>query len=157
MDIVPIIISIIAVCISLSNWIYTLLRNRLNVDIQVINCLAEFGEDPNIDYVVHAFIYNKSALPISINKIVMQQDSDQRCCLLSEQLITTRAQAKIYSTNFPINLNPYGSIKADIIFQIPLNAKMNPHKPIDFIIHSTRGSLQSIRVNEMKFVTSYVK
>ncbi|MDU1314498.1 MAG: hypothetical protein E6940_10625 [Clostridium septicum] len=151
LSLLPLIISVISLLISLIQFTISIYSKRFTIDISPIGFQKSESELYE-RFFFKLLIENKSNLPISITNIkVLKSDNSLFNCSLTkhfvgESFMTFNGQEVnknvYYTTDFPINILPYGAVMPCIVFRIPKNNDINIFKNsmnnIELEIHTNR-------------------
>lgn len=147
---VTLVISILALALSLAMWIYTLITHRKKVDIKIL--MYRHHEKCPLFYVLFE---NKSRLPISFTRIALVTPNGKYldCMPVSERVFTRVSRKKgevidrrhFYSLPLPISLDSLGGLGGFVYFESDQLLFPTPPKSVTFLIHTNRGKKGVIR------------
>jgi len=101
------VVAIPALAISLFNLIYPFWKNRMNVDMALVDYQFFGAIDVKQFFVL---VENKAAVPTSINSILVSYGGDSCTCELHQKVIMEQGDRPTVATaKFPLNLGPYES------------------------------------------------
>lgn len=144
-DNITLLLSIFGSVGTLSSWIFTIIKNRKNLCIQLIG--RRFSDDA-CSLLVYAMFENKSHLPISITGISVQLDSIWYPCEkipLTTFTETTRCKDKILSRHeyqslpLPIFITGLGGTSGYVYFEFPESSLPPDATQMTFLISTNRG------------------
>lgn len=142
-----IIISIIALIISITNLIYLIITNKKKIVLKIDNYTKREVHDKEF-YFFNVTITNKSRLPIAINEITINYKKENYSFVKSPRLLlegqTTRGEEvirrkEIYSSRFPININGLCSEQMFLVMYGPQEFK---NEKIKINVKTSRGQVK---------------
>lgn len=146
------IISIAALVLSLSSWVYILITNRKKVNL-VVDRYIDTYVHPKCIYTFFVIIENCSRLPISISKIsICSGKSEFPFETLSKRVLAQREtqgskvirENEIYSCKFPLNLPSLSSSREFLRLEIQGGNPLSFSKPVTFVFYTNRGIQKKI-------------
>ena len=142
-----IIISFIALIISITNLIYLIITNKKKIVLKIDN-YTKGKVDDNEFYFFNVTITNKSRLPIAINEITINYKNENYSFIKSPRLIlegqTTRGKEvirrkEIYSIRFPININGLCSEQMFLVMYEPQEFR---NEKVKIKVKTSRGQVK---------------
>lgn len=142
-----IIISILALVLSLINFIYLIITNMKRVEL-IIDSFSKGKVDNKIYYFFNITITNKSRLPIAINEISIKTNQENFTFFKSPRLLcesqVTRGKEvirrkEIYSAKFPLNINGLCSEQFFLMLYAPEEINNEENK---MIVKTSRGKTE---------------
>lgn len=148
-----IIISVISICLSIYNFLYSLYIRRKKIKIDLITFLKRKEKNLYI-YNFCINISNCSQLPISINSLCL---NDLYCTHNKKyfkrerysQNGYTMAQEDTFTFQFPINLNSLEAISGYIELSSPTKIDFND---IIFKVYSNRGCIKKLKPSKLNLI-----
>lgn len=151
-NLIPIIISVISLAISLIQFSTSIYNRRFSIKLSPI-CYEKSKTELYTKYYLNLLIENKSNLPISITNIkaTLSNGDIINCSLTKHYLGETfmlygeKEENKTvhYSSEFPINIQPYGAVMPYIVFKLPKNSDSiifsDSSSTIKFKVFTNRG------------------
>ena len=142
---VPLIISIIALTISVATILERLYTNRFKIVVKPID--SHHMANKNFLY-IFAIFENKSRLSISITRIRLVYNGKKFDCRFEPAMVkeTTRSNGnEVYdrittkTLPLPINIGALGAINGYLLFDVPEGINITPDTPQLFEICTNRG------------------
>lgn len=130
---------------ALSSWIYTVMKNRKNLNIEIIG--QRFSDD-SCSLLVYAMFENKSRLPISITGLSVQLNSIWYPCEripITTLTETTRCGKEILSHHeyrsmpLPIFITGLGGTSGYLYFEFPESSLPVDATTLSFLVLTNRG------------------
>lgn len=130
---------------TLASWLFTLAKNRKNLNIQIVG--RRFSDDAN-SLLLYAMFENKSRLPILITGISVQLDSIWYSCEkipLTTFTETTKCKGEILSHHeyqslpLPIFITSLGGTSGYVYFAFPESSLPPDATHLNFLISTNRG------------------
>ncbi len=150
-DNTALVVSIISLILSLSNWLYSFYTQRKNLHFKIHEAKSKDG-------VTFLFmqIENLSRLPIAITRICLIADGQHIDCTVNPKLIyeNTRKSGKevierrfVYSLQIPIEIPSLGAVSGYILFE-DSQCGLSPNaKRANFQICTNRGKALEIELS----------
>lgn len=119
-------------------WIYTLYRNRTNLDIEIKDYSKAFG------HVVQLYLYlqNNSDNPLTISGLSLIHKEKKYLCELLPKKIRKTGDSLIQTPMFPVNLSPQQGVFLPFEFLNCQDIEIVPDKKIVLEIHTNRKKLK---------------
>ena len=140
-------ITLLIALIGAFGTVYDFFKKSVKVSIKLI----DYTKYPN--NVVHLLILleNKSANPISINSISISQDSKNiHYCELIPKILTENKFLRIFTSTFPINLQPYQGYQGYFEFLHCQEISLKQGKSLDFQIFSNQKLIKKSLILDTK-------
>ncbi len=148
-QIITLIISAIALCISLINAIYFFVIRHRNLKIEIRRFAISHSRSNTDSANVYFSIENRSQLSISITQLKLIIDTKKYASSIFPETIATKTHRtnneitdieKLKSHIMPINLMPLASFGGHISFLIPRDSLSKSEKYLTFEISTNRGN-----------------
>lgn len=141
---ISLILSIIGSVGAVSSWIYNYVTRRKNITFRIINHDYEI-DDNYLSLYFH--LTNNSELPITINEICIEQNSEEVCCSLVPDSFACIGEEDITSVSFPLSVAPLCSCSGYLHFVFPHKIEEDFSKIQNFVIRTNRGKALKERLS----------
>lgn len=145
-----VIISLLALILSASMWVYTLVTHRKNVSIK-IEWYIHHDSCPQF----YVLFENRSRLPISFTRVALKAPGGEiiDCVPVPERIFTrTRCvngeivdRRSFYSLPMPISVDSLGAVGGFVYFVSDQQLFQNPPKIVTFLICTNRGKIGELQ------------